>query len=93
MSPARAIAVLALGLSVLAVWMVQHRYIDIGHDAMLYALLALARLHPDTLSNDVFLRFGSQDHFTVFSPLFAFMIRVFDLAPAAAILTLVSRCR
>jgi hypothetical protein len=91
MSRERAIALLALGLSVLAVWMVQHRYIDIQHDAMIYSLLGLARLHPDTLSNDVFLRFGSQDHFTIFSPIFAFMIEHFDLAPAAAIMTLVSQ--
>jgi hypothetical protein len=91
MSPARAIALLALGLSVLAVWMVQHRYIDIQHDAVIYTLLGLARLHPDTLSNDVFLRFGSQDHFTIFSPIFSFMIEHFDLAPAAAIMTLVSQ--
>jgi len=91
MSRTRAMALLALGLSVLAVWMVQHRYIDIQHDAMIYALLGLARVHPDTLSNDVFLRFGSQDHFTVFSPIFAFMIERFDLAPAAAIMTVVSQ--
>jgi hypothetical protein len=71
--------------------MVQHRYIDIQHDAMIYTLLGLARLHPDTLANDVFLRFGSQDHFTIFSPIFAFMIEHFDLAPAAAIMTLVSQ--
>lgn len=91
MSSARAIGLLAIGLSVLAVWMVQHPYIDIQHDAMIYTLLGLARLHPDTLSNDVFLRFGSQDHFTIFSPIFAFMIEHFDLAPAAAIMTLVSQ--
>jgi len=91
MSRARAIGLLALGLSVLAVWMVQHRYIDIQHDAMIYTLLGLARLQPDTLSNDVFLRFGSQDHFSVFSPVFALMIRHFDLAPAAAIMTILSQ--
>jgi hypothetical protein len=91
MSRARTIAILALGLSVLAVWALQHPYGDIEHDAMLYALLALARLHPDTVSNDVFLRFGSQDHFTVFSPVFSFMVRHFDLAPAAAIMTVVSQ--
>jgi len=71
--------------------MVQHRYGDIMHDAMLYALLALARLHPDTLPYDIFLRFGSQDRFTVFSPMFAFMISHFDLAEAAAIMTFMSQ--
>jgi len=91
MSRAQAISLLGLGLSVLAVWMVQHPYGDIRHDAVLYALLALARLHPDALSGDIFLRFGSQDHFTLFSPAFAFMIRLFDLAAAAAIMTFISQ--
>jgi hypothetical protein len=91
MNGARTTALLALGLAVLAIWAVQHPYRDIEHDAMIYTLLALARLHPDTLSNDVFLRFGSQDHFTVFSPIFSFMIRHFDLAAAAAIMTFVSQ--
>jgi hypothetical protein len=91
MTRARAIGLLGLGLSVLAVWMVQHRYADITHDAMLYALLALARLHPDTLPYDIFLRFGSQDQFTIFSPVFAVMIRHFELAPAAAIMTFLSQ--
>ncbi len=88
---ARTTALLALGLAVLAIWVVQHPYGDIRHDAMIYSFLALARLHPDTLSNDVFLRFGSQDHFTLFSPIFSFMIRHFDLAAAAAIMTFVSQ--
>ncbi|HWM64954.1 MAG TPA: hypothetical protein VNO35_00090 [Steroidobacteraceae bacterium] len=87
----RAIGLLGLGLSVLAVWMVQHPYGDIMHDAALYSLLALARLHPDPLASDIFLRFGSQDHFTLFSPAFAFMIRHFDLAEAAAIMTFISQ--
>jgi hypothetical protein len=82
---------LALGLCVLAGWLVQHPYADITHDAILYSLLALARLAPDTLGADVFLRFGSQDRFTVFSPIFAAAIRHFDLAAAAALLTFVSQ--
>lgn len=90
MSRVRTIGSLGLGLAVLAVWIVQHPYGDIRHDAVLYSLLALARLHPDPLSGDVFLRFGSQDHFTLFSPAFAFMIRHFDLAAAAAIVTFTS---
>jgi hypothetical protein len=91
MSRARTIASLGLGLCVLAVWMVQHHYGDIRHDAELYSLLALARLHPELLSGDIFLRFGSQDHFTLFSPAFTFMIRHFDLAAAAAIMTFISQ--
>jgi hypothetical protein len=91
MSRAQTLAYISLCLSVLTVWMVQHPYGDIRHDAVLYTLLALARLHSDPLSSDVFLRFGSQDHFTLFSPVFAFMVRHFDLAAAAAIMTFISQ--
>lgn len=83
----RAIGLASLGLSVFAAWMVLHPYWGITHDSILYSLLALAHVHPEGLSNDVFLRFGSQDRFTVFSPLFAAMIRISDLPIAAALLT------
>ena len=91
MNRGRAIGLLALGLCVLTAWTLRHHYADISHDAMLYSLLALRRIHPDALSNDPFVRFGSQDRFTVFSPIFAFMIRQFGLAAAAAILTFLSQ--
>jgi len=82
---------LALALCVLSAWLIQHPYADITHDANIYSLLALKRLAPDALGADVFLRFGSQDRFTVFSPIFAFAIRHCDLAPAAALITFVSQ--
>jgi hypothetical protein len=90
-SRAQTIACLGLGWSVLAAWMAQHPYADIVHDSVLYSLLALARLHPDPLASDVFLRFGSQDHFTLFSPAFAWLIRHCDLAEAAAVMTFISQ--
>src|SRR5262249_50042359 len=75
-------------LIIAAIWMVQHPYLGIvGNDSSLYSLIALARLHPDSLSADVFLRYGSQDTYTVFTPLFAAAIRLLDLEPAAAILS------
>ncbi len=81
------LAVIAMALLALAMWMLQHPYTGIVHDSTLYTLLALARLHPDTLSADVFLRFGSQDRYTIFSPLYAAAIRRIGLEPAAATLT------
>jgi hypothetical protein len=73
-----------------AAWMLAHPYQGFFHDANLYTLQALARLHPG-LAQDVFLRFGSQDHFTVFSPLFAAAIRLLGVDHAAALLTLASQ--
>ena len=74
----------------IAAWMLSHPYQGIFHDATLYTLQALAELHPD-LRQDVFLRFGSQDRFTVFSPLYAAVIRNLGPDHAAALLTLTSQ--
>jgi hypothetical protein len=71
--------------------MLAHPYLGLFHDANLYTLQALARLHPDTLAHDVFLGFGSQDRFTIFSPLYAAAIRWLGVDHAAALLTLVSQ--
>jgi hypothetical protein len=91
MAPLSRSGVLAvLCLSVL-VWSLSHGYQGIVHDARLYTLQALAYLHPESLSGDVFLRYGSQDHFTVFSPLYAATAQIVGIEPAAALLTLLSQ--
>jgi len=98
MSPAKNSAVKAtsvtqrIGLAglaclILAFWMVIHPYRGLEHDSVLYAVLALARLHPAALGHDLFVRYGTQDGFTVFSPIFAATIRAVGLEPAAAIMT------
>jgi hypothetical protein len=81
---------LVLGLLMLATWALAHRYLGLFHDAGLYALQALARLHPP-LAADVFLAFESQDRFTLWSPLYAAAISLWGVEPAAAILTLSSQ--
>jgi hypothetical protein len=68
--------------------MLQHPYEGLYHDSILYSLSALARLHPESLGTDIFLRFGSQDQYTIFSPIFAAAIRLAGLERAAAVLTL-----
>ena len=84
------LALAAIGLFALAGWLLQHPYAGVIHDATIYSLLALARLHPDTLTNDIFLRFGSQDRYTLFSPIYSQAIAAFGLEPAAALLTFIS---
>jgi hypothetical protein len=71
--------------------MLVHPYQGIFHDANLYTLQALARLHPDSLKQDVFLHFGSQDRFTLFSPAYAVVIRLLGVDHAAALLTCLSQ--
>jgi hypothetical protein len=69
-------------------WMIQNGYDGLIHDSQLYTLQALARLQPDVLGGDIFLRYGSQDDFTLFSPLFGVAIQLLGLEHAAAFLTL-----
>jgi hypothetical protein len=77
-----------VSLLCLATWVLAHGYRGLQHDARLYTLQALAYLHPGALSQDVFLHFGSQDQFTLFSPVYAATISILGVEPAAAILTL-----
>jgi hypothetical protein len=77
-------AVLALFCA--AAWALSHSYRGIFHDAGLYTLQALAHLDPASLGQDVFLRFGSQDRFTIFGALYAGAMHL-GPEPAAALLT------
>jgi hypothetical protein len=83
------LAVLALLCT--ATWALSHSYLGLFHDAGLYTLQALSHLHPQSLTQDVFLKFGSQDRLTLFSPLYAGASRLLGVEPAAAILTLLSQ--
>ncbi len=84
------IGLAGLACLIVAFWMLIHPYRGLEHDSVLYAVLALARLHPAALGHDMFVRYGTQDSFTVFSPLFAAAISAFGLEQAAAILTLLT---
>jgi hypothetical protein len=75
-------------LAAAALFLLLHNYQGLVHDGRLYTLQALNHLHADLYGNDVFLAFGSQDNFTLFSPLFAWAISGLGLEPAAAVITL-----
>lgn len=90
-SPSKAIGVTAILLLCGIIWALSHVYQGLFHDANLYTLQALGWLGPDSLSHDVFLRLGSQDRYTIFSPIFAFAIQLLGPEWAAASLTLASQ--
>src|SRR6185312_1865069 len=71
----------------LATWCLAHGYVGIRHDAVLYTLQALAHSSTGGLRDDVFLRFGSQDRYTIFSWIYAGFIHAFGVEAAARILT------
>lgn len=81
-----------LALATVALFLLLHPYAGLVHDARLYTLQALNHLHPEVYGNDVFVRFGSQDDYTLFSPLYAFAISWLGVEQAAVTLTLVATC-
>lgn len=89
-APYQLLSTWAMGLMAVAAWLLQHPLASITHDSLLYTLFALVRLHPDTLGADVVVRFGSQDRFTFFSPLYAAAIQLLGVEHAAALLLAVS---
>ncbi|MFO1059972.1 MAG: hypothetical protein U1E53_23775 [Dongiaceae bacterium] len=70
------------GIVVLALWIGTRPYRGIIQDARLYAVQALDLLHGDLYRGDLYLQFGSQDQFTVFSVLYALVISLVGLAAA-----------
>lgn len=73
-----------------SVWTIVRPYPGLVHDARLYALQTAATLNPGVLLQDIFLRYGSQDSFTIFPRLYAPMARAFGIESAATALTLVA---
>jgi hypothetical protein len=73
--------------AVLAAWSIIGRYWGIQHDALGYALEAIATLRPDPLAGDIFLRFRSQEEFTVFPQFFAYFVARLGVDRAASLLT------
>ena len=79
-------SVLFVAIIALAGWLARHPYSGIVHDGRLYALQAMSAINPEIYRNDLFLRFGSQDDYTVFSPIYAQFITWFGLDMATKVL-------
>jgi hypothetical protein len=73
-----------------ALYLLLHPYDGIIHDSRLYVLQALGHLRPDLYGNDVFLKFGSQDNYTLFTPLFAPLVESLGAEAAASLVTFLS---
>jgi hypothetical protein len=77
-------------LFIIATWMLLHLYEGLRHDAIMYSMQGLAHVRPAYWSQDVYLRFGSQDQFSVFPRLFARCIAWFGLEHGAELLTAIA---
>jgi len=55
-------------------WLLNHPYQGIWHDARIYGLLAAHWLSPEALAPDLFFRFGSQGELSLFTPLYGELV-------------------
>lgn len=78
------------GIVGVAIFVYVSGYSGIVHDARLYAFQALARLYPADLAGDIFLRFGSQERYSLFSLLYAPLTDMLGVPGAALAVALVS---
>jgi len=76
----------ACACGLVGIWLLAHPYYGLVHDGLLYAGQGLLALKPEVFRNDLFFLFGSQDEYTVFSPLYAWLIGLFGLQFAAAMM-------
>ena len=74
--------------TLLCLWSLTYEYRGLVYDAQIYAVQALAKLRPN-LATDLFLQNVSQDKFTIFPRLYAWVIELVGLRPAALLLTTV----
>lgn len=81
----------AWALVMASCWLIAWPYMGLWHDARLYALEALSRLHPGVFDRDLFLMYGSQGKFTIFPNIFAALIKLLGLDDAAFALTLTGK--
>lgn len=76
-----------LAAAYLVMWFIRRTYTGLDDDAHLYAFQAIARLKPYLGVHDLFLAYGSQDQYTLFTPCYAWLISRIGLGLAEAGLT------
>lgn len=69
----------SLALLTIAAFLALRHYVGITRDGVLYAAQALRYNDPSVLGKDLFFVNGSQDRFTIFSPLYGGLIRLLGL--------------
>ena len=74
-------------LVLLSFWGLLFRYWGIQHDALAYMLQVVAKLRPIPLSEDIFLRFTSQEEFTLFPELCAGLVKGIGIDRTGSLLT------
>jgi hypothetical protein len=78
---------ITMGALALAGRLTRRPFWGIVHDNRLYAVQALRYNNPDVFNGDLFFKYGSQDSFTLFSPIYGTLIRLMGLDGATKLLT------
>lgn len=68
-------------------WLLKHPYNGILQDGVIYTFMAMKDLHPDFFAGDLFIKFGSQDSYTIFPQIYAVLIKYFGIYKSALMLT------
>lgn len=77
-----------IGIAV-ALWLVTRPYNGIVVDARIYLFGALVDLYPKTLSNDLFVAYGTQTNYSIYSKILAGFIKLFGVAKTNLYMTLI----
>lgn len=73
-------------------WLLAHPYQgDIFGDAQLYVAQALSHIYPDIFRGDIFFAYGSQDDYTLFSRIYAWLISRLGLNGASLTVVVLSQ--
>ena len=75
----------AAALLIAALWMLARPYRGIRHDAILYVGQTLSRLMPDSIGQDLFMVYGSQDRYSVFSRMMAPLAHALGVADSQTV--------
>jgi hypothetical protein len=78
----------ALASMLVTLWLLMYGYHGLTGDGQIYAFQAFARIHPQ-LTTDLYLQNTSQDQFTIFSPVYAWIIGNLGLESAARLLLVI----
>ncbi|MBT9460984.1 MAG: hypothetical protein IV084_04915 [Rugosibacter sp.] len=84
----RRVLPLTLWLLAFLLWLLNHPYHGIWHDARVYGLISAHWIYPDALASDLFFRFGSQGSLSLFTPIYGELVRALGLDMAARLVTL-----
>lgn len=79
----------ALLVFAVALWLIARGFPGIRHDGTLYLAQALMQRYPDSIGADMFFAYGSQDQFTIYSPLYAWLADMFGWSAIMPVLVMV----